>query len=207
MKKTMFWKRNTKTIKDTTKQSIEHRLFFIERLMGIDWLQKFRTFNLNDFEVDLSDQKETAQVVFDKIKESIGLKEALIALDFFWENPVKPKDPFAILKTADLFKNETLTIGKYREDKVSYIISIKMLVLRNHNLLIFTIAHELAHYILQGQKQLFFNDEKLTDLLVLAMGFESFWCELHTHKKENKVTSIGYLSKGEGMYALACLQH
>ncbi|SHJ48618.1 hypothetical protein [Aquimarina spongiae] len=202
----MLWKRKTKILKDEAKQFIEHQLLFIERLMGADWLSNFKPFVLTHFQVEGVDHKEIAQLVFNQVKQAIGLKDADITLDFFWEKPIQPKDPFAVLKTTDLFKEETIKIGKYRNDKTSHIICIEMSVLRNHYLLVYTLAHELAHYFLQGQKQLFFNDEKLTDILVLVMGFGNFWCELHSNKNSTNEIKTGYLSKEEGIYALAWLQ-
>ena len=202
----MLWKRKTKIPKDSTKQFIGHQLLFIERLMGADWLSMFKPFVLTHFQVEGVDQKEIAQLVFNKIKQAIGLKDTDIALDFFWETPIQPKDPFAVLETTDLFKEETITLGKYRNDKTSHIICIEMSVLRNHYLLVYTLAHELAHYVLQGQKQLFFNDEKLTDILVLVMGFGNFWCELHSNKNSTNKIKTGYLSKEEGIYTLTWLQ-
>lgn len=203
----MFWRRKTNHLKETTRKDIIHKLLFLESLLGKDWLYSFETLKPQDFQLNETDQKKAASVIFNNIKCILGFESEDIKLDFFWEKPLQSKDPFAILNTAEYFKFEKLTLGLYQKKESTHTISIEMAVLRNQNLLVYTLAHEMAHFILQGEKHLFFNDEKITDLLVLTLGFGPFWCALQDSILENPKTKTGYLTEDEGIFALAWLKY
>ncbi|TPN82180.1 hypothetical protein [Aquimarina algicola] len=198
----MFWNKKNHLPKEEAIVTITHKLLFLERLLGADTFGSFNIIESIDTKASYVDQKENCQAIFDDIKVVLGLQEDPIVLEFFWEKPLQyqENDDTTAFKTADLYQTENLKLGTYQKKENQYIVSIEMSVLRDHDKMVYTLAHELSHYILLAQKELFFNDETLTDLLVLATGFGSYWYAVFKNEE-----TTGYLSKKEGLYALAWL--
>ncbi len=200
----MFGFKKKVSLSDSKINYLNHSLLYLNQLLGESVVDGFETQKMSSFSVGYNHSKEDAIQVFKKIKALLNIEEDSVSIDFFWEKPVKQNNDLQILSTNDLFKLETLTLGTYQKKEEHYIVNIEMSVLKKLDLLVYTIVHELSHYILLGQKKLVFNDEQLTDILTLVLGFGAFWISLNTNKQQD--TKNGYLTIEEGMYVMAWLQ-
>ncbi|WP_209402954.1 hypothetical protein [Pseudozobellia sp. WGM2] len=201
----MFWKSKTKLPAEKSITYIQHNIFFIERLIGTENFTSFPLINPNEFLLDFDGTKEGALLLFKKIIAVLGLEEIAFKLDFHWEKPVKSKLHEGIIDLASLYQKEKLTLGTYKAEKEKYIVSIEMSLLKNAHILVYTMAHELSHYILLTQKKLFYNDEKLTDLMTMVYGFGNFWLNSQNWKANSLDHTMGYFTKEDGAYAMAFL--
>ncbi len=99
--------------------------------------------------------------------------------------------------------------GIYHPEKINdrYHISIDATLLENPDKLIATIAHELAHVKLLGEKELDQNDEMLTDFATVFFGLGIFNAntsfQFKTQTDRWVASSMGYLKVEEWAYALA----
>jgi hypothetical protein len=99
--------------------------------------------------------------------------------------------------------------GQFQLEKVNgkYQISLDRALLENPEALIATIAHELAHVKLLGEKQLEENDELLTDFTTVFFGLGIFNANnaYNFYQKHDSwgYSSAGYLRIEEWAYALA----
>lgn len=59
-----------------------------------------------------------------------------------------------------------------------------------------------SHIIIYLVKNIFFNDEKLTDIFAIASGSGSYWLEAQNWKRYFTTEQLSYLNKEEGLFAL-----
>jgi hypothetical protein len=97
----------------------------------------------------------------------------------------------------------------YHNEKVDgkYSISLDEALLEKPESLIATIAHELSHVKLLGEKKLEQNDEMLTDFTTVFFGLGIFNanCAFQFYKQNDRwgYSNLGYLKIEEWAYALA----
>lgn len=101
------------------------------------------------------------------------------------------------------FKQDSKNVlGTYLEVGYNkFSIGIELSVLKNPTLLISTIAHELSHLILLGEDRLNSNDEELTDLNSIALGFGIFICNsIFTFDQWSGSTHQGWQAQKRGYF-------
>lgn len=199
----MFWKSKPKFKLPKTASELNYRMEFLRKLAPTEWEHPNAFSFAHNYPDELA--KDDAQDLFRLIKHHMNLTDENIQLDFFWETPLESKDPSQFLDTAELYKTERLTIGEYQQDESGFTIRLGMTTLKNTSKLVFILAHELAHYKLLGQEELFFNDEILTDILALAHGFGRYWLHGQNWKDYFSTEYLGYLKREEGLFVLARL--
>lgn len=194
----------------------EHREFFEYNLL---WLmkefpepeikkRKVLTPSSRDFPIRWNRQEPNALEALKIICENMQINQEEIELEFFSSAPIELDSGSGPLYTqsdpdhrdaAGLFHTEKF------DDK--FLISLDRELLKAPENLIATMAHELAHVKLLGEKELNENDEMLTDLATVFFGLGIFNANsaFQFFKGNEKwgYQSLGYLKIEEWAYALA----
>jgi hypothetical protein len=162
------------------------------------------------FPINWNKSRENAFDALKVICNNMQIDSNEIELDFY-DNGVKeidmgtsviyiqsdPENPEA----AGLFHHEKVD-GKYR-------ISLDEALLEQPDKLIATIAHELSHVKLLGEKELDQNDEMLTDFTTVFFGLGIFNAnaafQFYNQTDSWGYSNLGYLKIEEWAYALALL--
>lgn len=131
-----------------------------------------------------------------------------IELDFYSEGITELNTgTFPIFLENDT--EEDLTAGLYFDKNANgkYEVAINEINLDNPEALIATLAHELCHIKLLGEKKMAENDEYMTDLATVFFGFGVFTSNASFQFSQEydrwKYSSAGYLKYDEWAYSLA----
>ena len=108
----------------------------------------------------------------------MDIKDVEIDLHYFSDKPLELTEGIVTTQNETGFKQESKnTLGTYSEKGYKkYSVGIEVELLKSPTNLIATIAHELSHLVLLGEGRLNENDEELTDLNCIALGFGIFTC-------------------------------
>ena len=169
----MFWKNKPKCpIKEEDKVWIEDQLNWID--LNVIRLEEQKTIlpTKKYFNWDFKGEEKDAKFVLKKIGEYFNINTDEIAIEFYSEEAIE-------LDRGTITQKEegTGTAGIYVQDGNQFSILIEVQQLKRPNSLISTIAHELCHYVLLGQKGFHLDGEEnewLTDLLAISYGFGVF---------------------------------
>lgn len=108
-----------------------------------------------------------------------------------------------------LQNNRSNPAGMYwgKDERGKFIVSLVRSQLSLPENMVATLAHELAHIKLLGEKRMSYNDERLTDLVTVLFGFGIFSAntafQTYTGIGYRGWRSMGYLNQMEWGYALA----
>jgi hypothetical protein len=215
----LFKKKLKPTVTTEDKIWVEESIWWLEEQYGKSFLinQPFFTPTRQYFDHTFRGNEEDAYFVLEQLCVYMDIKDVNIALTFYSESPQEFSDEgIEITQSENLSKSETnFALGRYSQDGMNkYEIGIDFSVLKDPQVLIATMAHELSHLILLGEGRIDENDEFLTDLNAIAMGFGIFtansifsfsqWQGLSFHGWQ--ANRRGYLPEQVVSYALALLQ-
>jgi hypothetical protein len=162
-----------------------------------------------DFPVKFEDNPNTAEEVVRIVANAMSIEFDKLKLHTF-SNGIREFN----FGTSRLFTGveESGAAGTYMEDEDGFFnISIDRALLSDGETLIATVAHELAHVKLLGEKRIEENDEELTDLTTVFFGFGLFNANCSSKFKSNigswGYSALGYLAQNEWGYALAILAY
>ncbi len=170
------------------------------------------------FNYNFNGSKKDAEFVVDKVCEYMQIKDSNIELYFFSDVPMQfDNEGIALTQSEEghSLKNE-YSLGKYSEKgNNSFEIGIELSLLKNPISLIATIAHELSHLILLGEGRIDQNDEELTDLNCIALGFGIFisnsifnFQQWHGISHQGwSANRHGYIPEQVAAYAMALFQN
>jgi hypothetical protein len=167
------------TVTPGDKEWIEDAFLWFEEQYGRDYLKSLRIIEPTKefFDLQFTGIESDAEFVLKKILEYMDIKGANIELYFFSEAPIAFQDE-GVIATHNSEGAETkdnFTLGEYSENGPDkYEIGLELSQLKNPQSMIATLAHELSHMILLGEGRLDENDEELTDLNCIALGFGIF---------------------------------
>lgn len=168
----MFWKRKPKCpVTPEDREWIDHKLDWIDQ--HIVQLQQQPTIlpTKEFFDLEFTGTEEDADFILLQLGKYFKVDTSRIILDFYIQKAQGSEKGMMI-------KNEDGgAAGLYIQQKGKFQIMIEMQQLNNPASLIATIAHELSHYVLIGQKGIYLPGEEnewLTDLLAIAYGFGVF---------------------------------
>ena len=170
--------------------------------------RKILTPTASDFPVKWNKNRENAIDVLKIICNNMQLDPNEIKLDFY-DNGLKEIDTGASVIFTEQDPDSPEAAGLYHHEKVDgkYSISLDEALLERPDSLIATIAHELSHVKLLGEKKLEQNDEMLTDLAAVFFGLGIFNanCAFQFYNQVDRWghSSLGYLKIDEWAYALA----
>ena len=160
-------------------QRVEEAFLWFEAQYGKDYLKNIPIIEPTKsfFDHDFKGVEEDAEFALDKICQYMDIKGVAIELYYFVEAPMEFSDEgiIATQNKEGLKAESNYALGKYSEDGSNkFRIGLEKSKLQDTQGMIATLAHELSHLILLGEGRLDENDEPLTDLNCIALGFGIF---------------------------------
>lgn len=162
----------------------------------------------SDFPIEWNKSQENATEALKVICGNMQLDPNEIELDFY-DNGLKEIDMGTSVIFMESDPDNPEAAGLYHHEKVDgkYRISLDKALLERPDSLIATIAHELSHVKLLGEKKLEQNDEMLTDFTTVFFGLGIFNanCAFQFYNQIDRWghSNLGYLKIDEWAYALA----
>jgi hypothetical protein len=156
------------------KDYLEDCLLYLEEVFGKDLIKNKRVLLPNDkvFQKPYYGEYKDVKELLGILCSHMEINADSIELSFYKE---RQQIEFSEGLSTVYEKDTELTSGKYIEyEDGSIEIKIEENLLTNLPSLIATLAHELAHYKLLGEKRIDDNDEVLTELTVLIYGLGIF---------------------------------
>lgn len=170
--------------------------------------RKILTPTIEDFPIKWNKTKENAFEVLNVVCKNMQIDPTAIELDFH-ENGIKEIDIGSSVIFMEPDPENPEAAGLYQNEKVEgrYRISLDETLIEKPETLIATIAHELSHVKLLGEKQLDQNDEMLTDFTTVFFGLGIFNAnsafQFYNQPDRWGYSNLGYLKIEEWAYALA----
>lgn len=211
----MFWNRKPKSpITPEDQIWVEDSFQFLIANFGEDHLLTLKTVEPTKefFNRDFDGSEEDAHFILVRCLELMGIKKEAIVLEFYSENSRHLDDGTLLSTTADSMGRSKGAAGTYQIKEGITLIRLERAQLKQPELIIATISHELAHEKLLGEKRIQENDEYLTDLTAIAFGFGIFIANAKFQFESNKGNGFGWQMKSQGYlpeqliaYAMASL--
>jgi hypothetical protein len=208
----MFFGKPKPTVTPEDKEWVEEAFLWFEQQYGRDFLKCVRTIEPTKefFQLDFKGTEQDAELLTGMICEYMQIKEASIELYYFSDKPLEFTDGISIQRAEG---KPGPALGLYSDNGKKFSIGIETSVLKDPINLIATLAHELSHLILLGEGRLAKNDEELTDLNTVAMGFGIFTANtafrFHQWRSAThqgwQVNRQGYIPEEVSTYGLALL--
>jgi len=208
----MFFGKPKPTVTPDDKDWVEEAFLWLEQQYGQEFLKKVQTIEPTKefFPLDFKGTAENAEQLTKMICDYMQINDAKIELYYFSDKPLELTEGIV---TERAKKGPGHALGMYSEKSDKFSIGIELGVLKDPINLIATLAHELSHLILLGEGRLEENDEELTDLNTIAMGFGIFTAN-STFKFEQwrgtshqgwQASRQGYIPEQVSAYGLALL--
>jgi hypothetical protein len=167
------------------------------------------------FPINFDGTEKNAEDLTKMVCDYMDIKGVDIDLYYFIDKPVELADGIITTQNETGFRQENKsTLGTFSAKSHNrYSVGIESGLLKNPTNLIATIAHELSHLILLGEGRLKENNEELTDLNCIALGFGIFTCNSiftfdqwqGTSNQGWQTQKNGYIPEEVATYALALL--
>jgi hypothetical protein len=204
------------TVTTEDQEWIEGAFLWFEEQYGRDYLKSLRIIEPTKefFDHQFKGTEADAEFALKQIIEFMDIKGANIELYYFSEAPLEFEDEGIIVtqNTEGLGTKDNYALGKYSENGPNkFEIGLEFSQLKNSQSMIATLAHELSHMILLGEGRIDENDEELTDLNCIALGFGIFTSNSIFNFQQWQGTSHhgwqanrqGYIPEEVSAYALA----
>ncbi|MEP2669552.1 MAG: hypothetical protein ABJH04_11180 [Cyclobacteriaceae bacterium] len=176
----MFFGKPKPTVTQEDKEWIEDAFLWLEQEYTREYLKSVRVIEPTKefFPINFKGTEENANELATIICDYMGIKDAEINFHYFSDQPLELTDGISTTQNETGSKLENKgALGTYSETGFKkYSIGLELGLLSKSTNLIATIAHELSHLVLLGEGRLSENDEELTDLNCIALGFGIFIC-------------------------------
>ncbi len=174
----MLFSKPKPTVSPEDKDWIEDTFLWFEKQYGSNYLKSIQIVEptRDFFDHEFTGKEEDAEYLLNRLQELMDIKGYEVELDFFTESPMEFSDDGigAKIESPDTDEN-SFSLGKYSEKgRNRFKIELEINQLKSPESMIATLAHELSHLILLGENRLDENDEELTDLNCIALGFGIF---------------------------------
>jgi len=192
----------------TVKAWLEGRVAWIVREFGIERMREEMVLPNDDFfPGEYNGTEDDARRLFEQVCEYMDVSASRVELRFYRVSDPHARSPFS--------ESWARSAGLYQERDGRAVIQVEESQLSDTLSLVATIAHELAHVHLLGDRRLQKNEddgERVTDLLAVFLGFGVFTA--NSASRANVFLGLvegrsggtrGYLSDDEFAYALAIL--
>jgi len=186
------------------------------RLLGIfgeDFVKSRRVLvpDEADFPFEFVGDEENAYEILDVVAPQMDLDAEEIEIDFYTEaeTEIKTGGAFQDRLFLQAAEGEHYSAGLYRgkQPDGKYHIGLETKNLNNPQQVIATLAHELAHIKLLGERRIRRNDETLTDLATIVFGLGVFGANTAFQFRNSSdswgYSHSGYLTQMDWGYALA----
>lgn len=208
----MFWKAPSCPIDDERRAWFDDRWAWLKEELGVERARQARVLTPTpaDFPDPWDGSEEAAEALFERVRAALGL--AGQPLRTGWYEPEEGSGPPG---AGEGLVERHGAAGVYFEADLP-VVMLSTELLTDTTALVATVAHELGHVILLGQRRLERDDpdhEPLTDLLTVFLGLGVFTANA-TIRERNwelgaghawSVGRQGYLTHEEWGYALALL--
>lgn len=215
----MIFSKPKATVTSEDKVWIDEAFLWFEEQYGRDFLKNVRIIEPTKefFDHQFTGKEEDAEYALTRCMEYMDIKSVNVELYFFTESPMVFSDEGIMIEQNP--KNSTdssYALGKYAEDGPNrFQICLEFSQLKNPQSMIATLAHELSHLILLGEGRIDTNDEELTDLNCIALGFGIFLSNsIFTFQQWHGTSHQGWQSKRQGYipeevaaYSMALFNH
>lgn len=213
------WKQNDEppiTVND--KKWVEQSLLFLTTLFEPVYLKSLPTITPERqyFDRDFDGSEKDAEFILERLTALMNIDAWEIELMFYSNSPTKFSEGLTATPQEKLKGSWKSSAGKYINNGLGHKeIWIELEELTDPTSLIATMAHELAHYKLLGEYRMDENNELLTDLTVVALGFGIFTGNSYfkfgqwtgTTHQGWRMKKRGYLPEQVIAYAMAWLAH
>jgi hypothetical protein len=213
----MFFREPKPTVTLDDKGWIEEAFIWFEQQYGQEFLKNVVTITPTKdfFPLDFKGTEENAQQLTAMICDYMQIKGVKIDLHYFSDKPLELAEGILTTQsnTGPGSQNRN-KLGTYSEKgRNKYSIGIELELLKDPTTLIATIAHELSHLTLLGEGRLHENDEELTDINTIVLGFGIFTANSIFRFQQFQSTShqgwqakrSGYIPEQVAAYCLALL--
>jgi hypothetical protein len=213
----MFFGKAKPTVTPEDKDWVEDSFLWLEQQYSRDFLKSGNIIEPTKefFPIDFKGIEANAEELTRMISEFMRIKDAQIDLHYFSDKPLELTEGIVTTQSETGLKQDNKgALGTYSErGSRKYSIGIELDLLKNPTKLIATISHELSHLVLLGEGRLRENDEELTDLNCIALGFGIFTCNsIFTFDQWQgsshqgwQAQKSGYIPEEVATYALALL--
>ncbi len=191
-------------------------LWFIENV-GREKIKKVKVLTPNplDFPIKYNGENESAISTMKIIAKQMELNSEDILLDIYTEgqSEINTGGVFGNRLFLENVENENYSGGLYfgMQTDNKYHIAIEKKVLKDPISIVATLAHEIAHIKLLGEKRIKENNEDLTDLMTIVYGLGIFSANVAFQMRRDfdswSWSKSGYLSQMEWGYGLALFAH
>jgi hypothetical protein len=193
---------------------MEKAFIWLTREFGEQKLFKTKQLAPTDFSIApiVEDFERLAYDFLSIIAFQMDIDLKIIILNFYNDHLLEIENPTNTIFTQQI-NDENYSAGFYsgKDEKGGFNIAIERTILRDPEKLIATLAHELSHIKLLGEKRLKINDEYLTDLTTVFFGLGIFTAnssfKFYTQPDRWGYSKQGYLTQQEWGYALALFSH
>lgn len=203
------------TVTPEDKDWVEDAFLWLEQQYGKDFLKNVVTIEPTKefFPLDFKGTEENAAQLTEMICDYMHIKNIKIDLHYFSDKPIELTEGIVTTQSEKGFgfqnKNKLGTYSEHGPNK--YSIGIELELLKDPINLIATLAHELSHLTLLGEGRLEVNDEELTDINTIALGFGIFTANSIFQFQQFQGTSTqgwqtqrrGYIPEQVAAYCLA----
>ena len=168
----MFWNKPQLPVTSNDQEWTEDSLLWVKEQFGEDFLRtvSIKTPTTKYFNRKFKGTEEDATFAFERICEYMSVDPKTIYLSFYGHEDIASNHRLP----HNVQSNKT-PAGLYTEWPEGYQeISLNLKDLNDPISIISTLAHEIAHVKLLGEKRISVNNEPLTDLLAVAFGFGIF---------------------------------
>jgi hypothetical protein len=174
----MFFGKPKPTVTPEDKDWIEDAFIWLEQQYGQERLKHVVTIEPTKefFPIDFNGSRDNAERLTEMICSHMQIKDVKIDLHYFSDKPLELAEGIVTTQSERGSGSENKNkLGTYSEKgQNKYSIGLELDLLKDPINLIATISHELSHLTLLGQGRLAENDEELTDLNTIALGFGIF---------------------------------
>jgi hypothetical protein len=168
----MFWNKPSLPLTANDKEWTEDALLWIVDQFGAGFLKtvSIKTPTTKYFNRKYKGTEEDVEFILERICEYMSVDRASVYLSFYGHPDIAQDH-----NLPHNVRSDKTPAGKYQEWPEGYIeISLNLKELKDPISVISTLAHEVAHAKLLGERRIAENDEPLTDLLTVAFGFGIF---------------------------------
>lgn len=166
------------TVNEEDKQWVEDIFIWFEQEYSKAYLKEVPTIlpTKEFFPIDFKGSQADAHEITKLVCQYMDIKGVNIDLHFFDDHQIELSEGLITAQEIDGNKlSNRNTLGTYSENGINnFSIGIENNLLKDPIKIVATIAHELSHLVLLGEGRLEENDEELTDLNMIAMGFGVF---------------------------------
>jgi hypothetical protein len=213
----MFWKNETECpVTADDEWWIKNEIYNLSQMLGEGYLESLPTITPKDFDLRFTGTEEDAQYIFNRLLSLMNIDGWELQLMFYSTQPIQLRGGVTTTRSEKLHGDWNGSSGRYIDKGLGHReVWIELTELNDFNSLVATMAHELSHYKLLVEQGIEENDEHLTDLLAVALGFGIFMGNSYFYFSQWsgrshrgwKMRRKGYLPEQVIAYAMAYLAH